>query len=225
MENIGLSYNGIQYSSTLNKMTCGMNEAPLPFTLIIASNWLVRFKVRSSTFTNHPHCLQMNSKLSMVNESKGRPLINIHPLKRDMFVSIVFSVYQVMVSTQLHLLLQEWSLYWLHLRLLSMRNKRMVLYLHQMGKNGNESKATFLGNGNGRFSKLLMRLNPVHLMALSHLFEEISGSFVLFLNSFSEAAGFDQGFSILEVASWICHSEGWFGFIVELSKGGESCFL
>lgn len=134
----------------------------------------------------------MNSKLSMVHESKGRPLIDTHPLKRDMFVSILYlpsdGIYSAAFAAT------GMDLYWLHLRLLSMRNKRIVLYLHQMGKSGNESKATFLGNGNGRFSKILMWLNPVHIMALSHLFKEISGSVVLLLNSFSEAAGFDQGF-------------------------------
>lgn len=82
-ENIGLSCREIQLLSTGNEMLWGMDEFPLHSILILASKRHLWFRVCSSISIRRPRCLAIVSKVSAVHESKGRPLMEVHPRNRE----------------------------------------------------------------------------------------------------------------------------------------------
>lgn len=70
----------------LRENECGMVDISVVFTLIFAAVKTDKFAVFLSTSFSPPHVVAILSKFLVFQESKGSPLIVIHPLKAERVV-------------------------------------------------------------------------------------------------------------------------------------------
>lgn len=83
---------GISVLLILRVNECGMVDMSLVLTLIFAAVTTEKFAVFLSTSVSPPHLLAIVSKFSVFQDSKGSPLIVIHPLKAESAVSITLTI-------------------------------------------------------------------------------------------------------------------------------------